>query len=96
MHVHVTIPGGDCPRTFEFKGRLGWTIAKLSVAGPRGVSTLTYPAPRLSAYVHTLRRCGIPIETELVRHGGTYAGRHAVYRLGCTATIHTASQADRT
>lgn len=92
MHVHVTIAGGVCPRTFEFKGRLGWAITSLCAAGPKGISTLSHPAPRLSAYVHTLRRCGIPIETEMVSHGGTYAGRHAVYRLGCAVSIRPTDQ----
>lgn len=83
MHIHVTIPGGERPRTFELKGRLGWALAQLATAGAQGVTPIERPAPRWSAYVHDLRTIGFPIDTELVAHDGPYAGHHARYRLAC-------------
>ncbi|MGJ8583879.1 MAG: winged helix domain-containing protein [Marinosulfonomonas sp.] len=87
MHIHVTIPGGERPRTFELKGRLGWTVLQLAQAGAHGVTSIERPAPRWSAYVHDLRRRGIPIETEMVAHGGAYCGHHARYRLTCDVAL---------
>ena len=89
MHINVTLLGGECPRTFELNGRLGWTMTQLANAGAKGVTTIERPAPRWSGYVHDLRRRGIPIETEMVAHGGAYKGRHARYRLSCdVALVH--------
>jgi hypothetical protein len=45
------------------------------------VVTRYNPALRLAAYVHSLRRAGLYIETELERHDGRYSGKHARYRL---------------
>ena len=87
MHIHVTIPGGDCPRTFELKGRLGWSLAQLAKAGAKGVTPIDNPAPRWSAYVHDLRGMGFPIDTEMVAHDGNYPGHHARYRLACDVTV---------
>ncbi len=87
MHINATLPGGDCPRTLELNGRLGWTMYQLVEAGPRGVSPLEHPALRWSGYIHALRNMGIPIETEMEDHGGAYKGRHARYRLVCEASI---------
>lgn len=75
------------PCTFELKGRLGWTMAQLVDAGPSGVTTIERPALRLAAYVHSLRKRGIPIETEIETHDGPYAGQHARYRLACDASV---------
>lgn len=87
MKIHVTLNLGEQPRTFELKGRLGWTMAQLVEAGPRGFTTLDRPALRLAAYVHSLRKRGIPIETEIEAHSGPYAGQHARYRLTCDASV---------
>ena len=87
MHINVTIMGGDCPRTLELKGRLGWTMAQLTNAGPLGVTPIERPAPRWSGYVHELRGMGIPIDTEMVKHGGAYSGHHARYRLACDVSL---------
>lgn len=87
MHIHVTIPGGERPRTFELKGSLGWTVYQLAQAGAQGVTPIERPAPRWSAYVHDLRRMGLPIETELAAHKGRYPGQHARYVLACDITL---------
>lgn len=87
MHINVTIPGGDCPRTFELKDRLGWTAYQLAEAGAKGVTPIERPAPRWSGYVHDLRSMGFPIETEMVPHDGSYPGHHARYRLACDVTV---------
>lgn len=87
MKIAVTLNLGDQPRTFELDGRLGWTMAQLAFAGPKGVATVERPAPRWSAYVHELRKLGIAIETEMEPHEGTYSGHHARYRLGSDARV---------
>ena len=87
MHINVTILGGDYPRTFELKGRLGWAMAQLAKAGARGATPIEYPAPRWSAYVHELRSMGISIDTEMIAHGGAYSGHHARYTLACDVSL---------
>ena len=87
MKIHATLPGGDCPRTLELNGRLGWAMYQLVSAGARGVTPLEHPALRWSGYIHALRNMDIPIETEMEEHGGHYSGRHARYRLACDATV---------
>lgn len=87
MKVNVTLGGGECPRTFILKGRLGWTMYQLAKAGQRGITPLDRPALRLASYVHQLRKKGIPIDTEMENHGGAYKGRHALYRLACEASV---------
>ena len=87
MHIHVTIMGGECPHTFELKGRLGWAMAQLANAGAKGVTPIERPAPRWSGYIHELRGKGITIDTEMVPHEGNYPGHHARYRLSCDARL---------
>lgn len=87
MDIHVTLNWGEQPRTFNFKGRVGWMMAQLADAGPRGVTAIERPAPRVSAYIHSLRKCGVPIETEIETHEGAYSGHHARYRLSCDAQV---------
>lgn len=87
MQINVTLKGGECPRTLELNGRLGWCLYQLIEAGERGVTPLEKPALRWSSYVHQLRRKGIAIDTELETHGGAYEGRHARYRLACDARV---------
>ena len=87
MKIHVTLNLSERRRTFELKGRLGWTMAQLVDAGQRGVTTIERPALRLAAYVHSLRKLGIPIETEIETHDGPYAVQHARYRLTCDASV---------
>lgn len=86
MKIKVTLLS-EHPRTFEFQGRLGWTLAQLAEAGARGVTPIERPAPRWSSYIHALRKSGIPIETQMEPHEGTYAGHHSRYRLSCDVVI---------
>jgi winged helix domain-containing protein len=87
MHINITITGGDCPCTFELKGRLGWAMAQFADAGPDGITPSERPAPRWSGYVHELRGTGIPIHSEWVNHGRAYSGHHARYRLACDVSL---------
>lgn len=87
MKIQVTLTLGEQSRTFELQGRLGWTMAQLAMAGPKGVTTIERPAPRWSGYVHMLRKRGIEIDTEMVPHDGNYPGHHARYRLLSQVTV---------
>jgi hypothetical protein len=49
--------------------------------GEQGASFYDDPAPRWASSIHKLRGMGISISTEMVRHGGAYPGKHALYRL---------------
>lgn len=74
-------PEGSEPFNAQIKGRELWALERLIHAGSRGCTPITEPAPRWSAYVHKLRRRGIPIETRHEAHGGPYPGNHARYIL---------------
>lgn len=87
MKIEVTLNLSEQSHTFELNGRLGWTAAHLAKAGAKGIQTIDRPALRLPAYVHELRGMGFPIETEMVPHGGDYAGHHALYRLTCDCQL---------
>jgi hypothetical protein len=87
MNINVTLGGGECPRTFNLSGRLGWTLYQLHRAGARGVTPLERPALRSSSYVHQLRGKGIPVDTEIEKHEGSYKGVHARYRLACNLIV---------
>ena len=71
-------------REIELAGRLAWTLNELILAGPRGCTPISTPAPRWSSYVHRLRGIGLNIETRNTPHGGAFAGMHARYIL-CSA-----------
>jgi len=77
---YVTPKCGE-PFTIEAKGREAWALDRLRLAGPKGCTPITEPAPRWSAYVHKLRCQGVPIETVTEAHGGEYAGTHGRYVL---------------
>lgn len=87
MKIRVTLNLGDQSPTFELKGRLGWAMAQLVEAGPKGVTPITRPAPRWSAYIFALRELGIPIKTHIEQHKGDYPGTHARYVLSCGAKV---------
>ena len=53
----------------------------LAEAGSKGCTPINRPAPRWSAYIHTLRKRGIDIETIHEPHGGTFSGTHGRYIL---------------
>lgn len=77
---HVTPEGGE-PFTISIKGREAWALDRLHRAGPKGCTPIEQPAPRWSAYVHKLRRLGVPIETLFEPHGGEFSGTHGRYVL---------------
>lgn len=81
MNINATLMGGEQPRSFLLSGRIGQTLLSLHRAGPMGITSLEWPAMRLSAYVHSLRKIGFEITTEREPHGGDYPGHHARYRL---------------
>lgn len=67
-------------------GRVQWALDRLREAGPTGCTTLKQPAPRLSAYVFSLREMGIEIETITEPHDGDFPGHHGQYVLHSTVT----------
>jgi len=79
MEFKATIEGRDSP--IILKGRTAWALYQLMTAGLRGISTVANPAPRLSAYVHSLREIGIIIDTVPEKHGGDFPGIHGRYVL---------------
>lgn len=76
----VTAKVGD--RLIRPCGREAQALLALVEYGPAGISSLEMGqagwAIRLAAYVHDLKRMGVPIECELEEHPG---GRHGRYRL---------------
>lgn len=68
-------------RAFVLAGRDAWTLTRLIAAGANGVTPITEPAPRWSAYVFNLRRMGLSIETRHESHAGPFPGTHARYIL---------------
>jgi hypothetical protein len=79
----ITPEGGD-PFTIYAEGREAWALDRLRAAGPKGCTPIDEPAPRWSAYVHTLRERGVPIVTIREAHGGDFAGHHGRYVLRAT------------
>ncbi|MBL4802233.1 MAG: hypothetical protein JKY45_10090 [Emcibacter sp.] len=63
------------------KGRDAWALLELDKADRKGCTPIDNPAPRWSAYIHNLRKCGLPIETIHEPHKGDFAGTHARYVL---------------
>lgn len=87
MKIRATLNLSEQSRTLELRGRLGWAMMKLAEAGAKGVTPITHPAPRWSAYVFSMRELGIPIETIMESHEGSYPGQHAKYVLSCNARV---------
>lgn len=71
----------------EFRGRFAWMLHQLVEVGERGLTSLENPAPRISHYVHRLRRDGVVIDSLDEMHSGPFAGRHVRYRLACPVEI---------
>jgi hypothetical protein len=71
----------DTGETLRLKGREAWTLACLMEMRERGVIPLERPAPRWSAYVHSLRKRGLVIDTIDEHHAGPYPGAHGRYVL---------------
>ncbi|MFG6565944.1 hypothetical protein ACGYLI_17145 [Sulfitobacter sp. 1A13421] len=87
MKIRATLHLSEQSRTLDLNGRLGWAVTQLAEAGPKGVTPITRPAPRWSGYVFDLRELGVPIETIMEPHEGSYPGMHARYVLTCEAEI---------
>ena len=73
--------GGPDGNVKTFRGRFAWALDRLITAGDAGITSLTHPAPRLSHYVHILRRNGVTIETLDEKHAGDFPGVHGRYVL---------------
>lgn len=87
MKIEATFETSDGPRIFELSGRNAWALVELVQAGSQGVTPLTHPAPRWSAYVFDLRELGIPVETIRETHKGAFPGHHGRYVLGCDVSV---------
>ena len=79
--IYIVTPEGGKPFMMRAKGRNAWALDRLRKAGTRGCTPITEPAFRWSAYVHNLRRLGVPIETVTEPHGGDFPGHHGRYVL---------------
>lgn len=71
---------------FVVKGRDRWALECLRSAGSEGCTPIDNPAPRWSAYIHNLRKLGLPIETIHESHGGPFSGTHGRYVLRCAVS----------
>ena len=49
-------------------------MVQLANAGKQGITPIARPAPRWSAYVFSLKEHGIPIQTVMEAHDGSYPG----------------------
>lgn len=78
---------GDDPRPQTFAGRFAWMLHELIEVGPRGLTSLERPAPRISHYVHILRRRGVHITMEEENHAGSFKGWHGRYKLAVPVTV---------
>lgn len=83
------LPSG---KPFAVFGRDGWALTELIAAGEQGLTAISNPAPRWSAYVHALRsEHELTIETKTEAHGGKFPGHHARYVLRSRVEIISCS-----
>lgn len=80
IRIVVQVGTLDGPRV-PLLGRDAWACLQLVAAGSQGVTAIERIGPRWSAYVHNLRKAGIPIVTIREAHGGPFPGHHARYVL---------------
>jgi len=73
--------GEDSDSILTFTGRDAWALRELMKAKTRGVTPITHPAPRWSAYIYNLRNSGLTIETIHEAHQGAFPGTHGRYVL---------------
>lgn len=71
---------------FRASGRIRWALDNLRKAGGTGCTPILQPAPRWSAYIHSLREMGVAIETIYEKHDGDFPGHHGRYVLRCEVT----------
>ena len=74
--VELLVQRLDTREVLRVKGREAWTLNCLLETEQSGVIPLERPAPRWSAYVHSLRKRGLVIETIDEQHAGPYSGTH--------------------
>ena len=79
--VRIHFDGRDGLRDCVIRGRKLWALCELISVGAAGIIPIERPAPRWSAYIHSLRVLGLRIETIRERHGGPYPGNHGRYVL---------------
>jgi hypothetical protein len=79
--VELLVQRLDTGEMLRLKGREAWTLSSLLETGLTGVIPLERPAPRWSAYVHSLRKRGLVIDTIDEPHAGPYSGTHGRYVL---------------
>ena len=79
--VELLVQRLDTGEMLRLKGREAWTLSCLLETGQSGVIPLERPAPRWSAYVHSLRKRGLVIDTIDEPHAGPYSGTHGRYVL---------------
>jgi hypothetical protein len=91
--VELLVQRLDTPETLRLKGREAWTLACLMEVREHGVILLERPAPRWSAYVHSLRKRGIVIDTIDEPHAGPYSGTHGRYILRTPLRVLKATSA---
>ncbi|MBM1171228.1 winged helix domain-containing protein [Microvirga arabica] len=85
--VELLVQRLDTGEILRVKGREAWTLSCLLEAGQSGVIPLERPAPRWSAYVHSLRKRGLTIDTIDKPHAGPYSGTHGRYVLRTTLKV---------
>jgi len=78
-------PAEGGPIAIALSGRSAWMLNHLIEAGLMGITAADHPGARIAAYVHKLKRRGIPISTALEANRGGWTGTHARYRLACAA-----------
>jgi hypothetical protein len=79
--VELLVQRLDTGEILRLRGREAWTLACLTEVRERGIIPLERPAPRWSAYVHSLRKRGLVIDTIDEPHAGPYSGTHGRYVL---------------
>ncbi|WP_373371162.1 winged helix domain-containing protein [Microvirga yunnanensis] len=79
--VELLVQRLDTGEMLRLRGREAWTLACLMEVRERGVIPVEQPAPRWSAYVHSLRKRGLVIDTIDEPHAGPYSGTHGRYIL---------------
>ena len=57
--IEILVQRLDTRETLRLKGREAWTLTCLMEVREHGVIPLERPAPRWSAYVHSLRKRGL-------------------------------------
>lgn len=92
----LVVKGRIGERTITANGREAQALLALVEYGPAGISSLEMGragwAIRLAAYIHDLKRMGVPIVTEREAHEG---GSHGRYKLSGAVTILSRTDIDQ-